>query len=192
MRSTKEALQDFEVTVERYLLELDSLELKQLLKKTNEEEWSIGQMYKHLIQSALFMHLQHVDQCLAENNETLANEEEKTEQGRTVFEQGSFPPIRIKVPASPQYTPQQPESKEELMEGLQSVVERMRRTEPALSQASLQHKILHPGFGALNAKEWFLLVEMHYRHHLLQLERLKRESEVESVNDLNKHDTMLG
>ncbi|MFD1270584.1 DinB family protein [Paenibacillus motobuensis] len=175
MRSTKEALQDFEVTVERYLLELDNLELKQLLKKTNEEDWSIGQMYKHLIQSAQFMHLQHVDQCLAESNETLAHEEEKTEQGRAVFEQGSFPPIRIRVPASPQYTPQQPESKEELMEGLQSVVERMRRTEPALCQASLRHKILHPAFGPLNAKEWFLLVEMHYRHHLLQLERLKRE-----------------
>ncbi|MBT2770920.1 hypothetical protein J7J47_01565 [Halomonas sp. ISL-60] len=35
-------------------------------------------------------------------------------------------------------------------------------------------KVLHPGFGALNAKEWFLLIEMHYRHHLSQLERLKQ------------------
>ncbi|WMT43506.1 DinB family protein [Paenibacillus sp. D2_2] len=175
MRSTQEALQEFEATVERYLLELDNLDLKQTLQKPNEEEWSIGQMYMHLIQSAQYMQLQHVDQCLTESNETLAHEEEKTEQGRIIFEQGSFPPIRIRVPASPQYTPQQPESKEQLTEGLHSVVERMRRTEPALSQASLRHKIAHPRFGALNAKEWFLLVEMHYRHHLSQLERLKME-----------------
>jgi len=175
MRSTTEALQEFEATVERYLLELEDLGLQQLQKKPTEGEWSIGQMYMHLIQSAQFMQLQHVDQCLAASNETFAPEEEKTEQARAVFELGSFPPIRIKVPASPQYTPQQPESKEQLIEGLHSVVERMRRTEPVLSQASLQHKIAHPRFGALDAKEWFLLVEMHYRHHLLQLERLKSE-----------------
>ncbi|RAP28452.1 hypothetical protein C2W64_04886 [Brevibacillus laterosporus] len=29
-------------------------------------------------------------------------------------------------------------------------------------------KMMHPGFGALNAQEWYVLVEMHYRHHLLQ------------------------
>lgn len=175
MKSTKEALQEFEAAVERYLSELDNLEWEQLLQKTNEEEWSIGQMYLHLIQSAQFMHLQHVEQCLAEGNDTLAPEDEKTEQGRSIFEQGGFPPIRIRVPASPQYIPQQPVSKAQLREGLSGVVERMRRTEPALSQASQEHKIAHPRFGALTAIEWFLLVEMHYRHHFLQLERLKKE-----------------
>ncbi|MNP71238.1 hypothetical protein D3C76_1675960 [compost metagenome] len=51
----------------------------------------------------------------------------------------------------------------------------MKRTEANLSQAPEQKKLDHPGFGALNAKEWFLLVEMHFRHHLLQMDRLKCE-----------------
>ncbi|WP_166242937.1 DinB family protein [Paenibacillus turpanensis] len=175
MISTKEALKAFEVTVGRYFVELENLDMEQLLEKKNEEEWSIGQMYMHLIQSAQFMHLNNVDRCLSESEGTLDSNGEKTENGRNTYESGSFPPIRIQVPASPQYTPSQPESKEYITEGLRAVVERMKRTEAAVSQASEGKKVLHPGFGALNAKEWFLLVEMHYRHHLLQLDRLKSE-----------------
>ncbi len=172
MRRTEEALQGFETTVGRYLSELEELTMDHLLHKPDQDEWSIGQMYMHLIQSAQFMHLNNVDQCLAGSEATLSLKAAKTEQGKAAFELGSFPPIRIRVPASPQYTPKQPDSKEQLAEGLHSVVERMKRTEPALAQAPEENKINHPAFGALNAQEWFLLVEMHYRHHLLQLERL--------------------
>lgn len=175
MKSTKEALQEFERTVQRYLNELENLDMEQLLKKPSEEEWSIGQMIIHLINSAQFMHLRNVDLCLTGNDSDLSQSGEKTENGKAAFELGSFPPIRIKVPASPQYTPQQPDRKEQLTEGIINVVERMKRTEANLSQTPEQKKLDHPGFGALNAKEWFLLVEMHFRHHLLQLDRLKCE-----------------
>ncbi|MCR2804617.1 DinB family protein [Paenibacillus soyae] len=173
MKTTTEALQAFEATVGRYLAELDSLEMEQLRALPNEEDWSIGQMYMHLIQSAQFMHLANVDHCLAGNEIVQEGAGEKTDAGKAVFELGSFPPIRIRVPASSQYTPRQPESKEQLIEGLRGVMERMRRTEIVLKQAPEENKILHPRLGALNATEWFLLIEMHYRHHLLQLERLK-------------------
>lgn len=79
--------------------------------------------YMHLIQSALFMHLQNVDQCLDGSEAALDAIGEKTEKGKAVFEEGSFPPVRIRVPASPQYTAQQPESKEQLTEGLNRVVD---------------------------------------------------------------------
>lgn len=173
MRSTSEALQAFEETVERYLLELDNLDMEQLLKKPNDEEWSIGQVYMHLIQSALYLHLHNVDQCLGGSDATVGVMEKKTERGIKAFELGSFPPDRIRVPASPQYTPKQPENKEQLAQRLHDVVEQMRRTESVLSQEPKSEKMVHPGLGALDAKEWFLLIEMHYRHHLLQLERLK-------------------
>lgn len=175
LSSTESVLELFEESVERYMSELTSLDMQQLLKKTSEEEWSLGQMYIHLIQSALFMHLRNVEQCLAGSEAALEAAGEKTEQGKKAFELGSFPPIRIRVPASPQYTPQQPESKVQLIEGLSRVVERMKHTECVLRQAAGSTTVVHPGFGALNASEWFQLVEMHYRHHLLQLDRLKNE-----------------
>ncbi|WP_368086903.1 DinB family protein [Paenibacillus sp. OK003] len=95
-----------------------------------------------------------------------------------MFELGQFPPVPVKVPASPQYTPQPPESMEFLINGLHEVVDRMRSTASVLHQASVSNKILHPALGALNAQEWFLLIEMHYRHHFLQLDRLKTNLEM--------------
>lgn len=172
MRNTTEVLTSFETAVERYLAELNKLDMGSLHKKQSEEEWSIGQMYVHLIQSALFLHLHNIEQCLNSGDSTLNLGEEKTEPGRKVFELGQFPPVPIKVPASPQYTPQPPESMESLIDGLHEVVDRMRSTEPLLHQASVNNKIRHPRLGALNAQEWFLLIEMHYRHHFLQLDRL--------------------
>ncbi|MCF7756714.1 DinB family protein [Paenibacillus xylanexedens] len=172
MRNTTEVLTSFETAVERYLAELKNLDMSSLYKKQSEEEWSIGQMYVHLIQSALFLHLHNIEQCLSSGDSTLNSGEEKTELGRKVFELGQFPPVPIKVPASPQYTPQPPESMESLIDGLRMVVERMRSTAAVLHQASVNNKIRHPRLGALNAQEWFLLIEMHYRHHFLQLDRL--------------------
>ena len=53
MRNTTEVLTSFETAVERYLAELNKLDQSSLHKKQSEEDWSIGQMYVHLIQSAL-------------------------------------------------------------------------------------------------------------------------------------------
>lgn len=168
-----EALQRFEQTVSHYLHELDGFSMEQLKFQQAEGEWSIGQMYQHLIQSALHMQLRSIEQCLAQSNDS-TTKTEKTEEGAAVFEQGSFPPIRIHVPPSPQYTPAQPETKEQLIQGLALVIRRMNEIQPSLEKASVQNTVPHPRLGALNAKEWFLLIEMHYRHHLRQLKRLKQ------------------
>lgn len=174
MITTKEALQRFEETATYYIHELDHFTMEQLKQKPSDNEWSIGQMVQHLISSALYMHLRNLDQCLVPSTDPSVFIAEKTETGIAAFAQGSFPPIRIQVPPSAQYTPEQPESKEQLILELHTVIQRMKEIEPTLEKASKQNTVSHPGFGGLCAEEWFLLVEMHYRHHLLQLERLKQ------------------
>ncbi|MFD0711378.1 DinB family protein [Paenibacillus sp. GCM10027626] len=172
--NTTEALQQFQETAAYYLHELDGFSMEQLRRQPAEGEWSIGQMYQHLIQSALFMHLRNIEQCLAQSSDSTAVMTGKTDAGAAIFEQGSFPPIRIHVPPSPQYTPEQPETKEQLFQGLAFVIRRMKEIEPTLEKASAESAAPHPRFGMLNATEWFLLIEMHYRHHLRQLQRLKQ------------------
>lgn len=174
MITTKEALQRFEETATFYMHEIDLFSLDQLKQKPSDNEWSIGQMVQHLINSALYMQLRNLDLCLVPRQDSLASLAGKTETGAAVYAQGSFPPIRIQVPPSAQYTPEQPESKEELILGLHTVIQRMREIEPILEKASKQNTVPHPSFGGLCAEEWFLLVEMHYRHHLLQLDHLKQ------------------
>ncbi|WP_445671191.1 DinB family protein [Paenibacillus sp. FSL K6-2524] len=174
MITTKEALQRFEETAIYYIHELDQFNMEQLKQKPSDNEWSIGQMVQHLISSALYMQLRNLDQCLVPSEDPQVPRKEKTELGAAVFAQGSFPPIRIQVPPSAQYTPEQPEGKEQLIQGLHKAIQRMKEIEPTLEKAFKQNTVSHPSFGGLCAEEWFLLVEMHYRHHLLQLDRLKQ------------------
>ncbi|OAB40117.1 DinB family protein [Paenibacillus glacialis] len=172
--NTTEALERFEGSANRYLQELNGLRLEQLVRQPSENEWSMGQMVLHLINSSLHMSLRNIDHCMTNDKTSVVSKGEKTEAGRALFDQGGFPPVRIQVPPSPQYTPVQPESKEQLVEGLNTVIRRMKEVESTIEQASLHNTVAHPRFGALNAKEWFMLVEMHFRHHLLQWDRLKQ------------------
>ena len=186
---TKETLRKFENTVDDYVRELERFGMEQLLWKPAEDEWSLGQMYMHLIRSAQFMHLRNVALCLAPNGNPAVSAEGKTKAGEELFEEGSFPPTRVRVPPSPQYTPLLPDNKEQLVDGLRDTVRRMAEIEPAVAlafaastQASVpgpasatevvRNTVVHPRFGGLNALEWFQLIEMHYRHHLLQKKRL--------------------
>lgn len=188
--NTKETLRKFEETVNGYIQELESFSLEQLLWKPAEDEWSLGQMHMHLIRSAQFMQLRNAALCLAPNGDPTHSSTGKTKQAEEMFRSGSFPPERVQVPPSPQYTPPQPESKEQIVDGLRDTVSRMTEIEPMVAAAFdpvardisepgkvtafglAQNTVVHPRLGGLNALEWFQLIEMHYRHHLLQKKRL--------------------
>lgn len=171
--NTSETLQNFEDIIHHYIEELNDINLEQLKQQPGDNEWSLGQMYRHLINTALYMQLRSAEQCIAPEGGQSFTDGDKTEAGIAVFELGAFPPIRIQVPPSPQYTPEQPDSKEQLVQGLNTVLQRWKDIAPRIQDAPMQNLVAHPRLGALNAKEWFMLVEMHYRHHLLQKERLK-------------------
>lgn len=169
--NTKECLQRFEETAEIYLRDLDAVSMEQLVLKPDEFQWSLGQMYMHLIQSSLHMQLRNIEACRASASisESVGV---KTEMGYAIYKSGSFPPMAIQVPPSKEYTPPQPDKKEQIKEGLHLVIQKMREVEPLLNEISPSQTRPHPSLGALNAQEWFRLIEMHFRHHLLQKSRL--------------------
>jgi hypothetical protein len=182
---TKETLRKFEQTMDIYLKGLDRFDMKQLLWKPAEDEWSLGQMYMHLSLATQNMQLRNARLCLSPDGHPAVAEREKTEAGAAVFAAGSLPPERVRVPPSPQYTPPQPESKEQIVRELNEAVRRMREIEPELAAAFApaaesappsgvrRRTVDHPRLGGLNALEWFQLAEMHVRHHLLQKKRLE-------------------
>ncbi|NEW07372.1 DinB family protein [Paenibacillus sp. SYP-B3998] len=172
--NTTESLQRLEETTNQYLEELNGLTFEQLRRQPSENEWSLGQMYLHLIHTAQRMQIGSIEKCRSQAEESAVAEGEKTEIGAKIFSHGSFPAERIQVPASPYYTPEQPLSKEQIADGLHAVLQKMKEIEPTLDAIPSAYTALHPRFGGLHAKEWFTLVEMHYRHHLHQLERLKQ------------------
>jgi len=164
MKSAKTILTQFEKTVGIWLASLDHYSEEQFIRKPDADSWSIGQVYNHLVSGARLYHIQQIVQCL-ESKETEKKAEKKF-PGKLTFFLGSLLPVRIKVPPSDTYTPKQPANKEAMKKGFEKLMRMMRETAQNLSGASEIPTANHPAFGALNAREWFQLIEMHFRHHL--------------------------
>ena len=172
MKTTQSILSQFEKTAGVWLASLSQYSEEQFAKKPNADSWSIGQVYNHLVVSARLYHLQQIAQCI-KGKHTELNVRKKF-PGKLTFFLGSIPPMRIKVPPSETYTPKQPPNIETMKTSLEKLIKIMRETEQKLSGASEIPKTAHPAFGFLNAREWFHMIEMHFRHHLRQKIRLDR------------------
>ncbi len=141
-----------------------------LRRRPEDGGWSLGQVYVHLIQATLDFQLKRAEACMT----SPANQAKgKNFKGILIYRiLGGFPPARIKVPPSAEYTPAEPESKEQLQNGLATVRQKVAELAKKLAEANSQGKVAHPAIGFLNADEWFQLIEMHFRHHLRQKKRL--------------------
>jgi hypothetical protein len=156
-------LGDLEV-IETYKSSLQNYTLEQLRYITNEGVWSIGQMYDHLILVAL-EYLDNMETCAAAQEEQTLG---KTEFGEQIYKIGGFPPIKIKLPDELNSPPSNSDSKEDLMGRLYQVIQRLRQWKFKVDVINPNYKVKHEGFGWLNAREWYDLVSMHFRHHLRQ------------------------
>jgi DinB superfamily len=149
--------------------DLYNYSLKQLRYISEEGVWSIGQMYDHLIVVA-HEYLDNMEIC-ANLNE--ANPLGKTQFGEQLFRNGGFPPIKIKLPDELNSPPNNSDSKEDLIIRMDYLIQRLGQWESKVDYINPNNKVKHGGFGWLNAKEWYNLVGMHFRHHFRQKEELE-------------------
>ena len=170
MTSSEKNLDRFTTIANTWISFLEIYTEEQLLRKPSDEEWSLGQVYNHLIASALFFHLKQIEMCAAGNGRVRRGG--KTVKGKISYLVGSFPPIRVKVPPSPHYTPKQPADKNDLRERLHETVRSITQAKSLVDSSSPDMKTFHPAFGFLNSHEWYQLIPMHYRHHLRQKKQL--------------------
>jgi len=167
--NNKKTLQNFLENVEIWGKELGKYNINQLTQKESPENWSMGQLYKHLIDGTINYHLQQVNQCA---NSSENKSKKKNFKGFMAYNiLNGFPPIKIKVPASETYTPKQPKNKQELEYGFQKLKQEMNNTFENLKK-DRKGKTAHPGFSYLNASEWYRLIPMHFKHHLRQKENI--------------------
>ncbi|MFZ4621162.1 MAG: DinB family protein [Bacteroidota bacterium] len=163
---------DLEKIAGEWIKDVELYSDEQFQRKPDEHQWSIGQVYVHLIQSALNFHIKQIQQC-AENKAMEINGGKKP-PGKITYFIGVIPPVRVHVPPTPTYTPAQPVSKQDVVERLHGVIRSVKEIQATAEKASLTQKTAHPGFGYLNAREWFRLIPMHYHHHRRQQKRLNK------------------
>jgi hypothetical protein len=149
--------------------ELEKYSDEQFAVKPSPESWSIGQVYEHLVMGGLNYHSKQIEQCMLSDENQCAR---KTFSGTLIFLLHAFPPIRIKVPPSPTYTPKQPENKERIKAGLRLLKKKLQDLSGDMDHAVHSGKTKHRALGYLDAQEWYRLIVMHFRHHMRQKKRI--------------------
>ncbi len=146
---------------------------QQLAAVAPSQTWSMGQVYMHLFEGTQQFQLKKMEEALDPEAPVAGK---KKLVGSIMFFFDSFPPMRIKVPASSEYTPRAPGNKEEIFRTIERLKQLVYQSAEKLHQIeSFTGKAFHPAFGWLTALEWFALIPMHIRHHLRQKRRIDRE-----------------
>ncbi len=162
-------LTDLRATLETWETALKRYKDPQLARPLEADGWTLGQVCAHLLDSTAMYHIQHIDHCLEHPEE---REGTLSPEGAERLAANAFPDVRIHVPPSPRYTPEQPAGKAELLarlEELQAIIGFIAQRIEATPQSG---QAAHPTLGWLDAQQWFQLIAMHWRHHLRQKARL--------------------
>ncbi len=167
--TAQEIYVETESVFDQYSARLGQYNFDQFTLKPAPDRWSAGEVYTHLIRATLLYHLRIVDRCLS----NLENAEEKANpNARDDFEANEMAPVKIKVPPTPGYDPPMPESIEKVLADMDAVRNRMLAVRDKLITDPESGKIEHPNYGFLDAKQWYQLIGMHWKHHLMQLDEL--------------------
>lgn len=98
-------------------------------------------------------------------------EKEMHEQAKVLFAHNEFPDMQLEGPST-NVPIRQPQSKDELLKGLQSIKAAVNKLAAAPDFYTSPGKANHPGFLFFTATEWLQFAEMHMRHHFRQKKRI--------------------
>lgn len=165
----QEIYAETEKVLDQYSARLNQYNFQQFSHKPALDRWCVGEVYSHLIRATLLYHLRVVDRCLS----NLENAEQKaTPEAEADFGANEMAPVKIKVPPTPGYDPPMPESIEKVRSDIDAVRKRMLAVRDKLTTEPESGKMEHPIYGYLDAKQWYQLIGMHWKHHLMQLDEL--------------------
>jgi len=160
-------IENFNHTINHWLSELERYSFTELCLKPSAGAWSLGQLYRHLIQEANF-YREQIEICVRSNDHT---KEEASAAGRAMLANNEFPNEIIEGDPANAFIPQ-PESKEKLLHDLALVKEQMNQVAVMIRETSFHGKTKHPGLNYFSAEEWLQFADMHFRHHLRQKKRI--------------------
>ncbi|HEY9197230.1 MAG TPA: DinB family protein [Mucilaginibacter sp.] len=170
MQTSSMIFAGFIQTIDIWIDSLDGYTLEMLCRLPLNGSWSLGQVYRHIIDDTTWF-MEQMEIALLNDDNT---EMEMTEDARRLFAANDFPDIQIKGPATYTIIPQ-PKSKEELKAGLMSIKHYATKLFSDYNPELAKGKTEHPGFKFFSAIEWLQFADMHMRHHLRQKERIDRE-----------------
>ncbi|CAL1519470.1 DinB family protein [Chitinophaga sp. MM2321] len=164
-------LQQFNETIEKWITNLDGYTLAMLCQQPHPGSWSLGQVYVHIIADTTYFVEQMKAALLLDN---INSEKEMHEDAKAMFEKNAFPDMLL---ANPSNDPnlRQPQSKDELSQGLSCIKEEVNKLYTTTDFSTSTGKTEHPGLRFFSALNWLQFAEMHMRHHFRQQKRIDEQ-----------------
>lgn len=163
-----EILERFNHTFDKWINALDDYTLEALQSRPSPSEWSLGQVYMHLIADTDF-YTDQIRGCLASNGAD--NDKGMPNFAIAIFANNAFPDVQLNNPNNDINSPQ-PQSVEKTKAEMQRIRDAINNICAQHDLANVAGKTGHPGFGYFTAIEWLQFGEMHTRHHLRQKQRI--------------------
>lgn len=138
---------------------------------SSPEKWSLAQMYEHICESSKKFFLANIKRCLEQRSGQIGGE--KTVEGEWVMNNNGFPNKKIKMPEAFGVVIYMGKSKKEYLLEIEEILNSARDLVEKINLDGGAYKTQHPVFGFFNAQEWFRNLEMHTRHHLIQMAELE-------------------
>jgi len=164
-------IDDINTTIDIWINDLQHYSIQELKTRPDPKDWSLGQVYMHLIEETNF-YLEQMESCLKYNDHAL---EQMDDRGKVMFANNSFPYQRIKGDPFISERVPQPENKEQLQKDMIQLKHEINDMGNRVITSEAVGKTAHPGHGYFSAVEWLQYAEMHMRHHLNQKKRLEEE-----------------
>ncbi len=159
---------EFNHTIDSWSAALGKYSMDDLLVKPGENDWSIGQVYMHLLNETAF-YIEQMEGCFRDNQYSAGL---MKDAGKVMLANNEFPDEKIKGDPEVIEKIKQPVSKQELVTDMKSLKLRMNEVWEKIITDEPGGKTMHPGLGYFTAKQWAQFAEMHLRHHFRQKQRI--------------------
>lgn len=157
----------YDNAIDPWITALDEYTIEALSLIPAPGNWSIGQLYLHLINDTLYF-ITQARLCLSHNDHAGS---QASEAAKIMLQKNEFPDELIEGNPGNAYIPQ-PASKEQLLNGFLAIREEIGVLTRQVRDSAFTGKTQHPGLGYFNGGEWVRFAAMHLRHHLRQKKRI--------------------
>jgi hypothetical protein len=159
--------------LDNYRAQLDTIPDELFTETPPGGGWSYAEVYSHILQATLGSSIA-LERCV--HNNCHPTTKGPTFLGRLMMFTGSFPPVRVKVPAKVNdKIPAAKISKEEAKNLIVKCRKRIEDIAPLVKDSPPGARHKHPRLGMLDGKQWFKFVRIHAVHHLKQMERITKK-----------------
>jgi len=156
-------------TLTSWISALQDYDFDTLVTKPDSENWSLGQVFVHLITETNY-YMEQIEYCLTHSEN---GSEQMSGNGRLLFANNEFPDERIKNDSPSAQNVQQPTDKSDLLSQMLRLKTQLNLQWEKIIDTRPVGKTKHPGLGYFSAQEWFQFAELHLRHHFRQRKRIE-------------------